>query len=333
MGRDMPRDRFDREINYLRISLTDHCNLRCVYCMPLRGLAFVPGDEVLTAGEIEQVVRAAAQVGFNKIRLTGGEPLLRTDVVEIVERLHRIEGITDVGMTTNAILLPDLAKPLFDAGLSRINIHVDTLDPARLKRVMRFGTFEQIWAGIEAAEAAGFAPIKLNSVVVRDYNEEDVVQLARLAMEREWHVRFIELMPLGGGECARLSLSQYVPNPETKARIETELGPLLEIPPTSPSDESRNFRFEKAVGVVGFISPVSDPYCGTCNRMRLTADGKFHLCLLADDEVDLKPALRNGGGEHTITDLLAQAIAQKPTGHRLDEGVSTQRRAMFQIGG
>ncbi len=329
----MPQDSFGREINYLRISLTDHCNLRCVYCMPLRGLTFVPGDEVLTASEIEQVAKAAAKVGFNKIRLTGGEPLLRKDAVEIVDRLQKIEGITDLGMTTNAILLPDLAQPLFDAGLRRINIHIDTLDPARLKRVMRFGTFEQIWSGIEAADEAGFAPIKLNSVVVRDYNEEDVVDLARLALERNWHVRFIELMPLGGGECARLSLSQYVPNPETKERIETELGQLREIPPTSPSDESRNFRFGQGAGVVGFISPVSDPYCGTCNRMRLTADGKFHLCLLNDHEVDLKPALRNGGGGKAIGDLLAQAVAQKPTGHRLDEGVSTQRRAMFQIGG
>jgi len=332
----MPNDSFGREINYLRISLTDHCNLRCVYCMPLRGLTFVPADEVLTATEIERIVRAAAKVGFNKIRLTGGEPLLRKDAIEIVDRLHQIEGITDVGMTTNAILLPKLAKPLYNAGLRRINIHVDTLNPVRLKRVMRFGTFEQIWAGIEAAEDAGFTPIKLNSVVVRDYNEEDVVALARLAMDRDWHIRFIELMPLGGGECARLSLSQYVPNPETKKRIETELGPLEEIPPTSPSDESRNFRFKSGhgeSGVVGFISPVSDPYCGNCNRMRLTADGKFHLCLLNDEEVDLKPALRNGGGDAAISDLLAQAIAQKPTGHRLDEGVSTQRRAMFQIGG
>jgi len=329
----MPHDKFGREINYLRISLTDHCNLRCVYCMPLRGLTFVAGDEVLTADEIERVARAAAAAGFNKIRLTGGEPLLRRDVVEIVERLHRISGIADIGMTTNAILLPDLAQPLKDAGLSRINIHVDTLNPVQLQRVMRFGMLEQIQAGIAAAHETGFAPIKLNCVVVRDYNEQDVVELARLTMRRDWHVRFIELMPLGGGECARLSLSQYVPNTETRSRIENDLGPLNEIPPESQSDESRNFRLEKARGVVGFISPVSDPYCGNCNRMRLTADGKFHLCLLNDEEIDLKPALRNGGSQKAIIDLLTRAVAQKPTGHRLDEGVSTRRRGMFQIGG
>jgi len=329
----MPFDGFQRNINYLRISLTDHCNLRCVYCMPLRGLSFVPGDEVLSCDEIEAVVQAAVGVGFTKFRLTGGEPLLRKDVVEIVGRLARITGVDDLGLTTNGILLADLAAPLYEAGLRRVNIHVDTLDPANLKRVMRFGTIEQIWAGIDAAERAGFAPIKLNSVVVRDYNEEDVVELARLTLERDWHVRFLELTPLGGGECARLSLSQYVPNPETKERIELELGPMTELPPTSLSDESRNYRLSGGRGIVGFISPVSDPYCGNCNRMRVTADGKFHLCLLNDDELDFKPALRNGGGRAEVAALLTEAVHRKPTGHRLDEGVSTQRRSMFQIGG
>jgi len=329
----MPRDRYGRDINYLRLSLIDHCNLRCVYCMPLRGLTFIPSEELLSADELETVTRAAASVGFHKIRLTGGEPTLRSDLLEIVERLHRVDGITDLGMTTNAILLPDLAGPLRAAGLGRINVHLDTLDRQRLKRVMRFGSFEHIWAGIEAAQAAGFAPIKLNAVVVRDYNEHDVVELARLTIDRDWHVRFIELMPLGGGECAGLSLSQYVPNPETRERIETQLGPLVEVLKGNPSDEARNFQFQGAKGVVGFISPVSDPYCGGCNRMRLTADGKFHLCLLNDDELDVKSALRNGGGERAVAKILLQAVAQKPTGHRLEQGFSTQRRAMFQIGG
>ncbi|MCH7595494.1 MAG: GTP 3',8-cyclase MoaA [Planctomycetes bacterium] len=329
----MPHDSFGRPINYLRISVIDHCNLRCVYCMPLRGLSFVPSGDLLTADQIETVVRAAAKLGFNKIRLTGGEPLLRSDLLDIVERISRVDGIDDLGMTTNAILLPEQAVPLREAGLSRINIHLDTLDPQNLKRVMRFGTFEQIWAGIEAAERAGFAPIKLNAVVVRDFNEVDVVALARLTIERDWYVRFIELMPLGGGECARLSLAQYVPTPETKARIEVELGPLSELPPTSPSDEARNYRLEGARGVVGFISPVSEPYCGSCSRMRLTADGKFHLCLLNDDELDVRRALLNGGGEEAVSKILLEAVRRKPTGHRLEQGVSTERRAMFQIGG
>lgn len=329
----MPLDRFGRQINYLRLSLIDHCNLRCVYCMPLRGLSFVPGHELLTPGELELVVQAAADLGFHKVRLTGGEPTLRADLVEIVERVSQVAGITDVAMTTNAILLPGLAAPLRKAGLNRINIHIDTLNPDRLARVMRFGNIEQMWAGVEAAMAAGFAPLKFNSVVVRDYNEADVVDLARLTLDHNWHVRFIELMPLGGGECARVSLSQFVPTAETRQRIESELGALCELPSQNAADESRNYRLPDAPGVIGFISPVSEPYCGSCNRMRLTADGKFHLCLLNDDELDVKHAIRSGGGRAAVAAILLKAIAQKPTGHRLDQGHSTQRRSMFQIGG
>jgi cyclic pyranopterin phosphate synthase len=329
----MPLDRYGRDINYLRISLIDHCNLRCVYCMPLRGLQFTPSDELLRADELEAVVRAAASVGFCKIRLTGGEPTLRSDLVDIVERLAKVPGIADLSMTTNGVLLPKLAALLARAGLSRVNIHVDTLDPERLKRVMRFGTVEEIQAGIAAAASAGFRPIKLNAVVVRDYNDADVADLAALTLERDWHVRFIELMPLGSGECARIALSQFVPTAESRQRIEARLGPLIEIPRQVASDESRNYRLPGAQGVVGFISPVSDPYCGTCNRMRLTADGKLHLCLLHDDEVDLRPVLRNGGGKSRIAEMLLRAVTAKPTGHRLDEGLSTRKREMFQIGG
>jgi GTP 3',8-cyclase len=329
----MPLDRFGREIDYLRFSVIDHCNLRCVYCMPLRGLTFVPSPELLTAAEIELVAKAAAGIGFRKFRLTGGEPTLRPDIVDIVRRIASIDGVADVAMTTNAILLPQLARPLADAGLHRINIHVDTLHPERLKKLMRFGTLHEIEAGIAAAEAAGLTPIKINCVVTRDYNDMDVVDLARRALERDWHVRFIELMPLGGGEAAHVALSQFVPSRETRQRIEAELGPLVEAPGGGRSDEARNYRFEGRKGIVGFISPVSAPYCGTCNRMRLTADGKFHLCLLNDDEMDVKKALRSGGGVAEVAGILRKAVLGKPTGHRLDEGVSTEERAMFQIGG
>ncbi len=329
----MPRDRFGRDINYLRISLIDHCNLRCVYCMPLRGLTFIPSPELLTAGEIETVVRAAVGLGFHKFRLTGGEPTLRPDIVDITRRIAAVPGVLDLAMTTNAILLPRLARPLAEAGLRRVNVHIDTLDPERLKKIMRFGSLEEIETGIAAAEEAGLLPIKINSVVTRDYNDGDVVGLARRARERGWHVRFIELMPLGGGETAHLALSQFVPSRETRERIEAELGALSPLPNASASDESRNFRFAEGDGVVGFISPVSEPYCGTCNRMRLTADGKLHLCLLNDDELDLKRALRGGGGEAEVAAILARAVGLKPTGHRLDEGISTEDRSMFQLGG
>ena len=329
----MPKDRFGREIDYLRLSVIDHCNLRCVYCMPMRGLSFAPFPELLTAPEIETVARAAVGVGFRKFRLTGGEPTLRPDLVEIAARIASVPGVEDLAMTTNGILLPRLAKPLREAGLRRLNIHVDTLDPERLKKVMRFASIEEVMAGIAAAEDAGLLPIKINCTVTRDYNDGDVVDLARRALESDWHVRFIELMPLGGGETAHVALSQFVPSSETRRRIEAELGPLEPVTDQHLSDEARNFRFAAGRGVVGFISPVSAPYCGACNRMRLTADGKFHLCLLNDDELDVKQALRSGGGEAEVASILLRAVTLKPTGHRLDEGVSTRTRSMFQIGG
>jgi cyclic pyranopterin phosphate synthase len=329
----VPRDRFGREIDYLRISVIDHCNLRCVYCMPLRGLSFVPSPELLTPAEIEAVVRAAVGIGFRKFRLTGGEPTLRADLVEIVGRVAQVPGVADLAMTTNGILLPRLARPLREAGLRRLNIHVDSLHPERLKKIMRFTSLEEMEAGIAAAQDAGLLPIKLNCTVARDYNDEDVVELARRALERDWHVRFIELMPLGGGETAHVALSQFVPSAETRRRIESALGPLQPLPRESAAEEAVNFRLPGGRGVVGFISPVSEPYCGACNRMRLTADGKFHLCLLNDDELDVKQALRSGGGADAVSGILLKAVGAKPTGHRLEEGVSTRTRSMFQLGG
>lgn len=329
----MPRDGFGREINYLRISVTDRCNLRCVYCMPLNGLRFLPGPELLTAIEIEQLVRVAVSVGFAKFRLTGGEPTLRADLLEIVARLAAIDGVGDLALTTNALLLPRLAGPLKRAGLKRVNIHLDTLNPATLERQMRWGNFAAVWDGIMAAEAAGLVPIKLNVVVAAGYNEEEVVELARLTLERDWQVRFIELMPLGGGECASLSIQRYVSNIETRRRIEAALGALTALEKGDLSDEARNYRLPGAHGVVGFISPVSEPYCATCNRMRLTADGKFHLCLLNDDELDVRKALRSDQGMQALARILRRAVELKPTGHHLLEGRSTQVRSMYQIGG
>ncbi len=330
----LPRDLFGRAIDYLRLSLIDHCNLRCVYCMPLRGLRFIPSRELLTAAEIETVVRAAVAVGFRKFRLTGGEPTLRQDLVEIVARIAGIEGVQDLAMTTNGILLPRLARPLREAGLARLYIHLDTLDPARLTKLMRFASLAEIEAGIAAAGDAGLVPIKINCTVTRDHNDADVVALARRALDGDWHVRFIELMPLGGGEPEHAALSQFVPSSETKARIESELGPLEPLPAQALSDEARNYRFSSGGGgVVGFISPVSAPYCGACNRMRLTADGKLHLCLLNDDELDLKSRLRAGADSAALAEILLSAVRAKPTGHRLDEGVSPRARSMFQIGG
>jgi cyclic pyranopterin phosphate synthase len=300
----------------------------------MHGLQFAPSADLLTAAEIETVGRAALAAGFRRFRLTGGEPTLRSDVVDIVGRLAAL-GPAEVAMTTNGVLLRALARPLAAAGLRRVNVHVDTLDPERLPRVMRLGALADIEAGIEAALEAGLRPMKINCVIVRGFNDgDDAVALARRARERGWHVRFIEAMPLGTGETAELSRARLVPSRETRVRLEEAFGPLLPVDGDHPSDESRNFRFaDGAPGVVGFISPVTEPYCGTCNRMRLTADGKFHLCLLRDDERDVRGLLRAGGTAADVERVLRRAVVAKPMGHELRVGVTTEAREMFQIGG
>jgi cyclic pyranopterin phosphate synthase len=328
----MPHDAFGREIDYLRISLIDHCNLRCVYCMPLDGVTCTPASERLSPAEIGLVARAAHAVGFRKIRLTGGEPTLRSDLVAIVAAVTA-SGIADLSLTTNAIRLPELATALRAAGLRRVNVHLDTLDPDHLARIMRWATFDEIWRGIMAAEEAGLRPIKLNAVVTRGFNENDVAALAALTLERAWHVRFIETMPLGTGAPAHLAREAYVPNAESRGRIEALLGPLTPLPNVDPGDEARNFHVPGAPGVIGFVSPVSEPYCGSCNRMRLTADGRFHLCLLNDDDMDVRALIRRGGSAEDVGAVLVRAVAAKPIGHHLHLGVAPVEREMYQLGG
>jgi cyclic pyranopterin phosphate synthase len=325
------KDSYGREINYLRISITDRCNLRCVYCMPLEGMTFVPGPELLTPEEIEKVARAAADAGFRKIRLTGGEPTLRQDVVEIVERLSNIPDIHELVMTTNGLRLPWSAEPLARAGLRRVNIHIDSLDETRLTRVMRLNSLSKVWAGIEAAERAELVPIKLNVVVTRGYNDHDVVELARLTLERDWNVRFIELMPLGGP--AEIAFDHYVSTRESMEHIEQALGPLFPINHGNIVGEARLYRLAGAKGSLGFISPVSDPYCDSCNRMRLTADGRIRLCLLSEKELNFRDTLRNGGSHEEMVELFRRAIWAKPVGHQLEEGIHPENRTMSQIGG
>ena len=325
------KDSYGREINYLRISITDRCNLRCVYCMPMDGMSFVPGPELLTPEEIERVARAAADVGFRKVRLTGGEPTLRRDVVEIVDRLSHIPGIREVVMTTNGLRLPWVAEPLARAGLQRVNIHLDTLNESRLTKVMRLNSLAKVQTGIEAAERAELVPIKLNVVVTRGYNEEDVVDLARTTLERDWHVRFIELMPLGGP--AEIALNLYVSTQESIERIQLVLGPLFPLNDGEIVGEARLFRLAGARGTVGFISPVSDPYCDSCNRMRLTADGRIRLCLLSEKELNFRDVLREGGAHQDLVRLFQRAISAKPVGHELEKGIHPENRTMSQIGG
>ncbi|WP_448576823.1 GTP 3',8-cyclase MoaA [Thermomicrobium sp.] len=329
-GERITRDAYGRPITYLRISLTDRCNLRCVYCMPAHGMKFAPREELLTDEELLTIVRAAARIGFSRLRLTGGEPTVRPGLVELVRAMAAIPGVEDISMTTNGLLLERLAHDLAAAGLRRINISLDTLDPERYRIMTRGGRIEKVFAGIAAAEDAGLRPIKLNAVVVRGLNDHEVPALAGLTLERPWQVRFIEVMPLEG--VADVHDAGLVTSAETRARIEEAFGPLEEV--EAPlSDPARVFRIRGAQGTLGFISPVSEPFCAFCNRIRLTADGKLRLCLLRSDEVDIRELVRRGASEEELSERIRAAVWRKPWGHGLREGDRRTGRGMSQIGG
>ena len=322
-------DSYGRRIRYLRISLTDACNLRCVYCMP-EHMQFRPRHELMSDEEILFLVKVGASLGVDKIRLTGGEPTIRPGVVELVRQMAAIPGIRDVAMTTNALLLEELAQPLADAGLKRVNISIDTIDPERFTRITRWGDVDDVWRGIAAAESAGLLPVKLNCVVTRGFNEEDVTDLARLTLENEWEVRFIEMMPFG--EVSDFQLSHVVSFREIRENVEKVFGPLEEAT-YDFVDPSRPFRIPGATGTLGFISSVTEPFCQGCGRVRLTADGKLRLCLLRDEEVDLLSPLRSGADFDEIRALMKEGAFHKPWGHGLASGIFAENRSMNQIGG
>jgi len=324
------RDQYGRTLNDLRISLTDRCNLRCVYCMPAEGVTFRPTEELLADHELLLLVRVAADLGVQKIRLTGGEPTVRPAIVDLVAAISGTPGIEDLAMTTNGLLLEALGEPLARAGLRRVNVSLDTLDPEKFARITRGGRLERVLAGIAAAEAAGLTPLKLNTVVVRGFNEEDVVDLARLTLARPWEVRFIEVMPFG--TVADVADAGIVPSEETMARIEEVLGPLRPLDLTG-EDPARTYRLPGAAGTLGFISPVSQPFCSRCGRLRLTADGRLRLCLLRDDEVDLLTPLRRGASHAEIKEIFAAGAYRRPFGHALAERLFPEKRVMIQIGG
>ncbi len=326
----MALDRFARPIHYLRISLTDHCNLRCLYCMP-EDMTFRPTAAMMQDEEILRLTRVFARLGFDKIRLTGGEPTVRANVVEIVRGIASTPGIRTVTMTTNGILLSKLAAPLAAAGLKRVNISLDTLNPAKFKRLTRRGDIEDVWEGILAAEQAGLTPIKLNAVIVRGYNETDVVDLARLTLNHPWQVRFIEMMPFGGA--TDLQTSQMVRADEIQQRLEQVFGPLAPSNDGRLDGEARIFRLPNAQGDVGFISSVSAPFCSSCTRARLTADGILRMCLLREYEIDLLTHLRQGASDEELRSLILDAVWNKPWGHGLADGHIAVNRTMSEIGG
>jgi GTP 3',8-cyclase len=326
----MAIDQFGRNIHYLRISLTDHCNLRCIYCMP-EDQTFRPNPELIQDDEIAMFARLFASLGFDKIRLTGGEPTVRAHIVDIVRNIASTEGIRSVSMTTNGVLLRKLAGPLAEAGLDRVNVSVDTLDAEKFRRLTRWGKLEDVWQGILAAEQAGLTPIKLNAVVVKGYNEEDVIGLARLTYEHPWQVRFIEMMPFAG--VTDVQTGQVITAAQIQAKIETGLESLAPSNDGKLDGEARIFRLPGARGDIGFISSVTSPFCEACTRARLTADGRLRLCLLRENEVDLLTPLRAGASLEDLRRLILDGIWSKPWGHGLAEGVIPLNRAMNEIGG
>ena len=327
-------DAYNRPISYLRISVTDRCNLRCMYCMPPEGVPWRPHEEVLRYEEIETIVRAAAELGIHKVRLTGGEPLVRPGIVDLVRMLARIPGIDDLAMTTNGILLARHAADLAEAGLQRVNVSLDTLRPERLQRITRRGRLEDVLAGIEAARQAGLEPIKVNAVVIRGMNDDEVVDLARQTMEAGWNIRFIEMMPVGNGALAGGGWHErVVTGTEVRHRIEAALGELEPAKMSTGGGPACYYRLPGASGTLGFITPISEHFCYRCNRLRLTADGQLRPCLLSDQEVDLRTPLRGGADVADIKGLLLQGIRLKPMQHHLDECQLPENRAMSQIGG
>jgi GTP 3',8-cyclase len=319
------KDTYRRNINYLRISVTDLCNLRCKYCMPEAGVEKIQHGDVLSIEEIITIAKESAALGIRKVRITGGEPLVRKGIIDLVEGISGIEGIEDVAMTTNGLLLKKYGKDLKKAGLNRVNISIDSLDPDKYRKITRGGEVQQVLEGIEEALTLGLVPVKLNTVIVGGENEEDILKLMNLTKIYPIDVRFIELMPIG--QASSWSKEHFISNEEVRSRV-PELLPLNQ----EIGSPAKYFKLPEAKGRVGFIDPISSHFCGECNRLRVTFDGKLKPCLHSSQEIDLLPALRNNEG--SLKKLLTEAIVSKPEKHYLDtEEYEIITRNMSQIGG
>ncbi len=325
-------DRFNRIVNYLRISVTDRCNYRCVYCMPAEGVPWKAHADILTYEEITRVVRVAAELGITRIRITGGEPLVRRNLPALIQQIAAVPHIQDISLTTNAHLLEEQAADLAAAGLNRINVSLDTLDETCFSQITRGGSLQKAWRGIEAAEAAGIHPIKINAVIVRGVNDHELTALAQLTLKHDWQVRFIELMPVENqqdwGEGFPRAKDRYLSVQEMRSR----LSPLHLTEQTimNGNGPARVYQIEGGIGTVGFISPIGEHFCETCNRLRLTADGNLRSCLLHDIEIPLREKLQSG---EDIRQLFMEAVNLKPAGHTLSEAQLHSKRKMAQIGG
>ncbi len=322
-------DQFGRTIDYLRISVTDRCNFRCRYCMPLEGLPWLPKSDILSYEEIREVVSQLAVMGLKRIRITGGEPTIRPQLATLVRFIRDVSAVEDIALSTNGVKLPELAPELAAAGLDRVNISADSLQPERIVAIARRDLgFDPVVAAL-AAQRAGLGPIKLNVVVMRGVNDDEVVDFARLTLDNPWHVRFIELMPVGSLE--PMTEEMVVPSDEVLSRIQDALGPLA--PATGPArgnGPAAYYQLGGATGSIGVITPMTHTYCGSCNRVRLTADGRLRTCLFGDHEVDLRTPLRAG---EPLAPFVRQALADKPQEHALLTHRVGGLRALSQVGG
>jgi cyclic pyranopterin phosphate synthase len=306
-------DNFNRHLNYLRISITDRCNLQCRYCEPQDLIPKLSHNEILTYEEILRLVRIATRLGIAKVRITGGEPLVRKGVYEFLHELTATEGLKDVSLTTNGVLLKDNLEKIQAAGISRINISLDTLSPAKYREITGYDAFDRVWQGIEKAHQMGFYPIKLNIVALKGINEEEVVEMAQLSFQYPFHVRFIEYMPIGRSDYNPDSLLLA---PEIKSRI-SALGNLAPVQEDEHDGPARRYKYEDAIGEIGFIPALSQHFCNKCNRLRLTASGQLRPCLLSDHQEDLKEAIRQDCSDRQLADIFIRTVRHKPSDHNL----------------
>ncbi len=327
-------DSFGRHIKNVRISVTDKCNFRCVYCMPAEGLEWLKRDQILSFEEIERLTKILVGMGVQQVRLTGGEPLVRRDIVKLVERLHKIEGLKGLSLTTNGVLLKDLAKPLAEAGLSRINVSIDSLMRERFAEMTRRDALHKVLEGLEELEKyPQISPIKINAVAMRDFTESEAAAFGHLARRKPYIVRFIEFMPLDADQI--WERENLLTGDELRDIISREVMPLVPVERADPSDTATRYRFADGIGEMGFINPVSHPFCAACDRIRITAEGALRTCLFAHIETDLKAVLRSGSSDEVVAEAIRRAVWKKEMKHHINDGVAFKRtkKTMSQIGG
>jgi len=323
-------DRCNRKLHYFRISITDRCNLKCIYCVPYDFIPKLPHKEILSYEEILHIVRISVRLGISKVRITGGEPLVRKGVYDFLEQLTKIQGLLDISLTTNGVLLKDNINKIKSAGIKRINISLDTLNRKKFRQIAGYDFFNQIWEGIELAQKMGFDPIKINVVPLKGVNHDELLDIAALSIAYPFHIRFIEYMPMGTNQ---MEIDRHLLFPEIKKQI-NQLGKLIPVEKGMNDGPAERFKFESARGEIGFIRPISRHFCNTCNRLRLTASGQLRPCLMSDVQVDLKTPLRKGCSDAELAELFLKAVRLKPSEHNLSvdhpAGVSAQ---MCAIGG